>query len=387
MMVRLQKDYSDDFDADHVEFLLFDELQKRISDAMDGMEEDAKISASRTRTFGVRESVDFACFRDDIFPGIEGKSGLRDLVVWTQITSFLKGSVEAALAHRSLTLLEYLAFAKDRVHLSKEQRADAYAMFERYQAVLMERKLWDDGDRAVELFSRGYDLFSLDGLNFDRVYVDEVQDYTQAEMLLFLLSGATSPQRGSNLNFNSLFLAGDPVQAVREGVSFRFEDVRGIAFALNKLSGLDDRFDKPHKLTTKYRSHVGFLKCSDAVLGKLFGAFPSKSRELPPDTGLFQGPRPAFLNVHDDEGLTTLFTALPGLVAIVASESKKAEEEAPSRLASLTDLLGKHRTLRSHARSSYVCVLLLSHSSAITCAYLCTVSWTRRAWSLTRWPS
>jgi superfamily I DNA/RNA helicase len=47
-------------------------------------------------------------------------------------------------------------------------------------------------------------------IHVSKVYVDEVQDYTQAEILLFFkLSGP-----------GDLFLGGDPAQSVVEGVEF-----------------------------------------------------------------------------------------------------------------------------------------------------------------------
>lgn len=48
---------------------------------------------------------------------------------------------------------------------------------------------------------------------FDRIYADEVQDATQAEVTLFLLA--------CNGNVDGLFLAGDNAQAITHGVSFR----------------------------------------------------------------------------------------------------------------------------------------------------------------------
>lgn len=50
---------------------------------------------------------------------------------------------------------------------------------------------------------------------FDRIYADEVQDATQAEVTLFLLA--------CNDNVNGLFLAGDNAQAITHGVSFRYQ--------------------------------------------------------------------------------------------------------------------------------------------------------------------
>ena len=57
-------------------------------------------------------------------------------------------------------------------------------------------------------------------LHYDRIYVDEVQDSTQAEISLFFLA--------AGLKTGSFFLSGDPAQAVVEGVDFRFEEVREV---------------------------------------------------------------------------------------------------------------------------------------------------------------
>ena len=51
---------------------------------------------------------------------------------------------------------------------------------------------------------------------FDRVYVDEMQDLTSAELAL-LVKMSTS---------GILFPAGDPALSVEEGVDFRSQDVR-----------------------------------------------------------------------------------------------------------------------------------------------------------------
>lgn len=52
---------------------------------------------------------------------------------------------------------------------------------------------------------------------YNKVYVDEIQDSTQAEITLLFLS--------CGFDFDSLFLAGDNAQSVVEGVDFRFEEV------------------------------------------------------------------------------------------------------------------------------------------------------------------
>lgn len=115
--------------------------------------------------------------------------------------------------------------------------------------------LWDDCDRVGNVvLALMNDREKRDSLSKTRVYVDEVQDYTQAEIALFFLLC----QKGG------LFLAGDPAQAVVEGVEFRFDDVRGVP---HYLYPGDRRYipDKPLSVTLNFRSHTGILNVAAQV--------------------------------------------------------------------------------------------------------------------------
>ena len=54
-----------------------------------------------------------------------------------------------------------------------------------------------------------------------QVYVDETQDFTQAELCL-LLHICNNP--------NQMFLTGDTAQSIMRGISFRFNDLRSLFF-------------------------------------------------------------------------------------------------------------------------------------------------------------
>jgi len=68
---------------------------------------------------------------------------------------------------------------------------------------------------------------AFDELRKSKIYVDEVQDYTQIEILLFFYLGGPG----------GLFLAGDPAQSVVEGTEFRFEEVRHVGYYVAESSG------------------------------------------------------------------------------------------------------------------------------------------------------
>lgn len=123
------------------------------------------------------------------------------------------------------------------------------------------------------------------------------------------------------MNVQSLFLAGDPAQAVVEGVDFRFEEVRAI---VHKLSNGREKLDRPMKLVVNYRSHSGILLCAAAVLSKMLVTFPGSAKDLPPDTGISQGPRPAFVQADGYEGLESLLTNSVRLVIICPDEKQQS---------------------------------------------------------------
>ena len=65
------------------------------------------------------------------------------------------------------------------------------------------------------------------------MYIDEVQDSTEVEVVLFFLA--------AGMNFRRLYFAGDPAQAIVEGVDFRFEEIRSL---VHKLSEGLERVEK-----------------------------------------------------------------------------------------------------------------------------------------------
>ena len=74
----------------------------------------------------------------------------------------------------------------------------------------------------------------------------------------------------AGLKTRSLFLAGDPAQAVVEGVDFRFEEVRKV---VHRFSGGREFIAKPLKLERNFRSHTGNLNVAAMVLDYMFDAF------------------------------------------------------------------------------------------------------------------
>lgn len=204
------------------------------------------------------------------------------------IQTFLKGSIEAYQRADHVMDKDFFisgSLGKKRCRLESEQLEHVYATFLEYQKYLQSKGLWDDCDQMVSLLVRLEQAKIADPSVFEsirksRVYVDEIQDYTQIECLLYFYIGGR------------LFLAGDPAQSVVEGTDFRFEEVRSVGYF---VAG-DDRHDlipqKPKTVNVNFRSHSGILNTAAAVLDFLFSHFPSSAKQLKKDHGLFQGPRP-----------------------------------------------------------------------------------------------
>jgi len=145
------------------------------------------------RKFDNDSRVDFQRFKRD-FKAFLDNCGLDPLVVWTQIRSFIKGSVEALVkddaAYISLDeYLDFTVFSSARCRLAEPQRRIAYEIFEKYEAEKDRLELWDDCDLITAVHARyeestNHGTFPMN-LKADKLYVDEVQDYTQAEIALF----------------------------------------------------------------------------------------------------------------------------------------------------------------------------------------------------------
>ncbi|KAL7535668.1 hypothetical protein ACHAWF_005230 [Thalassiosira exigua] len=196
---------------------------------------------------------------------------------------------------------------KNRCKVPADRREWIYDVFLHYNKFLSEQHLFDDCDRTFALIKGIEHAKKCDASLYEKeiqrmkIYVDEVQDYTQIEILfLFCIGGSPG----------SLFLAGDPAQSVVEGTEFRFEEVRSVGYF---VSG-EDRRDlipaKPRIVNVNFRSHAGVLNCTGAFLDLLFRYFPGSAKQLKKDFGLFNGSRPGLFQEK-----------MPGTVVLTHDES------------------------------------------------------------------
>lgn len=283
-----------------------DDAVKREIEAMFAEEEDPVSLKSRET---VRQEMTFSLFFRK-WRNINSRiqSEVDPALVWLEIKSYIKGSVSALQIdkadrstpkNRFLNLEEYLGLPRKVSRLDQTQRRAVYQLYKVYEKVKREGNHYDEMDLVFNLAGR-VSLFNGERdeanpaslLPIDSLYVDEVQDFTQAELYLLTMLSRDP---------NNLMLAGDTAQSITVGVGFRFTDVKQIfydEFGCNKPDLL--------QLTHNFRSHAGVLRLAACVVELLYFFFSDSLDRLPPDLGLFNGPRPVIMEAQSPEELVLM---------------------------------------------------------------------------------
>lgn len=127
-------------------------------------------------------------------------------------------------------------------------------------------------------------------------------------------------------------LAGDTAQSIAVGVGFRFADVRQIFY--NHFGGREPTL---LRLTHNYRSHAGVLRLAACVVELLYFFFNDSLDKLPPDLGLFSGPKPVIFMAESPEELVLMLDGSKretsriefGAHQIVIVRSEQAKQSLP----------------------------------------------------------
>lgn len=239
-----------------------------------------------------RTFITYSIFANKFWPQmIKGKCPYNPALVWKEIKSFLKGSFEALNSPQGiLTEEEYKKLGRKRSPNFKEDRSEIYQLFLRYQQIRSQGGYFDEEDVLYKLSQRLSKLSDLPWC-IHELYGDEIQDFTQAELVL-LMKCIDNP--------NAMFLTGDTAQSIMKGVAFRFSDLKSLFHYASK-SSTDKKqciVRKPkriYQLYQNYRSHSGILRLASGVVDLLQYYFPESFDRLPRDSGLFDGPKPTVL--------------------------------------------------------------------------------------------
>ena len=289
-----------------------------------------------------RREVTASYFVQKIWPNIchvcEDKK-TDPLLIWMEIKSFIKGSRKAVESEKGyLTQEEYEKLGVKMASNFAGNRQEVYKVFEKYQHFIKQsadERLFDECEFIHKLFRR---LCKLKEVPFSihSFYVDEVQDFTQAELSI-LLRCCKDP--------NNLFLTGDTAQSIMRGVSFRFSDLRSLFHKANKQATKISKkakvtVPKVDELTINFRSHSGVLKLAASVIDVLLKYFPNSFDFLPGDEGMFPGPDPKLLDSCNFSDLALVLrgnkresSAIEfGAHQVIIVQSEDAKRALPSEL-------------------------------------------------------
>ena len=244
-----------------------------------------------------RREITYPVFKLELWPKMKKTSkekvDYHPTLVWTEIRSFIKGSAEALLSENGeLSLEDYESLGKKKAPNFSADRKVVYDLYRVYQRERSSKRMFDEADLVYNIHKR-LQLITSPEWSVHQIYVDETQDFTQAELSL-LIRCCRSP--------NELFFTGDTAQSIMRGISFRFNDLKSLFHHARKAAGITDDQNnfitvpkKLYQLTHNYRSHAGILRLASSVVDLLLTYFPDSFDRLQKDEGLFEGPRPVLL--------------------------------------------------------------------------------------------
>ena len=241
-----------------------------------------------------RTEVTALYFDRYIWPKISsGNTLMSSLMVWMEIKSFIKGSREAIESETgSLTKDEYEKLGRKAAPHFAGNREEVYQIFESYRLYIQNNPskcLFDECDLVHHIFKRLPKVPDNLEWALHRIYIDEVQDFTQGELWL-MMNNCRDP--------NGFFFTGDTAQSIMSGIAFRFEDVKTLFHHMQQESSCKVVVPKVHHLTTNYRAHSGILHLASSVTDVLKEYFPYSfdHKNLPREKGLVHGPKPVILH-------------------------------------------------------------------------------------------
>ncbi|KAL3888661.1 hypothetical protein ACJMK2_001026 [Sinanodonta woodiana] len=271
-----------------------DEAYDDRDDDMDDEDQETRVAGMHQNKVDPRREVTYEVFVDEVWPRIKKKLKVsyHPSLVWTEIMSFIKGSFEALSKPCGyLSKEEYIVIGRKRAPNFSGERDRIYEYFTRYDHFKKQNSLFDETDLVHDIYKRLRNTQMAPWV-IHQIFVDETQDFTQAELCL-LIRICQNP--------NQMFLTGDTAQSIMRGISFRFSDLKSLFFharqsmqAMGKTGAVEVP-KQVYQLTHNYRSHAGILSLASSVLDLLVEFFPESFDRLRKDQGLFNGPQPMLL--------------------------------------------------------------------------------------------
>lgn len=247
-----------------------------------------------------RQIITYETFTEEFWQKLPGtqKAAYHPSLVWMEIVSFITGSYQCLFNKDGyLSLQEYQDVGKKKANNFNGNREEVYQLFEQYRRWKRKQRNYVDENEIIRnIFQRLENCGDISTLAFDQIYVDETQDFTEAELYL-LIKLSKNP--------NDMFFTGDTAQSIMRGIAFRFNDLKSL-YHHARTAALEHRRAKTkipvvnvpkqiYQLGYNYRSHSGICSLASGVLEILIRLFPESFDRLAPDKGLFPGPKPVII--------------------------------------------------------------------------------------------
>eukprot|EP00667_Euglena_gracilis_P002171 EG_transcript_2171 len=318
----------------------------------------AEFQARRAKDPRNLQEVTFEVFASSLWPRLLSRLRLADveaadwleahaspLLLWTEFTTYIKGSFasldDPEVAH--IAQSAYYGLGSKQAIALQDRREAVWQLYELYEKA----KRSMNGFDLPDVVHHVYHELQRRPLrrSFDFLYLDEVQDLTQAEARLFF---AVCSNRRSGF-----FMAGDTSQTVARGIDFRFCDLFS-SFRFERLQqrplpagplgtgtgqpatdalASDDEDDqdqaasstvlgghryplaepKQMHLVHNRRSHAGIIALGNTCIHLIEQLFPYSIDKLDKDMGMEVGP---YAMAFVDADLGVFLQQLPGPVGV-----------------------------------------------------------------------
>ena len=329
-----------DYDHEDPDLLLDIEHSDSEDEDMDPMKPTAIDEQPSLRQHSEKwTEVTAVYFKEMIWPKISHQCGVSDkdfdpMLVWIEIQSFIKGSELTIRKNAPLNLVEYKELGNRMAPNFSSHREKIYELYKKYQRYKRNLRhsnyLFDECDLILDLHKRRKKVNDVPW-SIHSIYIDEVQDFTQAELSIFIHC-CRDP--------NSMFFTGDTAQSIMRGIAFRFQDLRSCFHRINSKIPAINVPQKPLTLKINYRSHSGILKLAGNVIDLISEFFKDSIDHLPDDEGMFPGPIPVFLDSCKEDDLSLLLSANKrecsaiefGAHQVIIVQSKDARDRLPDIL-------------------------------------------------------
>ena len=275
-----------------------------LSDSESDDDSDVPERQRRNRKPKTMREITASEFAANIWPQIRKHSPehlrqIDPLLIWTEIESFIKGSFQAVHSENGyISKTDYCKKIGERqAYNFPLDRGEVYKLFQQYNHEITHVNIsshrFDNGHFIWNLNKRLHEKYFSKSTaipwSIHEIYIDEVQDFTQAELCL-ILKCCRDPNRS--------FLSGDTAQTIMQGIAFTFQEVKTLFRNLGpKLPWLKCRVPEIKTLTVNHRSPSTITKLATSLTDILKHYFPDAFDwyNIPSDESNIKGTTPLFI--------------------------------------------------------------------------------------------